>query len=77
MSDIFPHWTLRLNVDGTVELEDPDEEIQWSSDDDDSFQLNFGETVDEDELEAIVDYLELKGEFDDIFDDLQFEVVDE
>lgn len=52
---------LTLYEDGRVVLTSDGGELVWSSDNDDAFQKEFGETIDPDEVEAVLDFLDDEG----------------
>ena len=56
-------FVLTFQADGHVELADSDEELIWSSDDDEEFLDEFGRELfnDEDDSENILDYLDEQG----------------
>lgn len=47
--------------DGSVALTDEAGEILWSSDDDDAFLEEFDASVDADDIEGVIEYLEDEG----------------
>lgn len=56
---------LTLYEDGRAVLTDDGGELAWSSDNDDAFQQEFGETIDPDDVEAVLDFLDDEGYLDE------------